>query len=303
MGRTVFSQAYTAAPAVRLEPEPKVDICEKWSAWNRFDPDSEEFFRGAEYEAFVDPAQLAREQAEMAALAAAEGNSETSDSTESSVSDQGSPMAVGSDDPAILIAGAYSNHALWEEDMDVVSPTETEWRPTSADSSTIYTSSNIPPMFNSRSPPSDRSGIPAFIPPASFRELTPGIEVESSQSNGSPRSPTIRRTVNITPITISRGQIDPAARSPSPDSSAPPSTPPPYATYGQQAQTLVTPSPPPSVTPRFYSWQHHTIPALPISPSLARGSRDGPLTNPRARISFARIDSSPARIRIPSSVM
>jgi hypothetical protein len=62
-------------------------------------------------------------------------------------------------------------------------------------------------------------------------------------------------------------------------------------------------SPPPSVTPRFYSWQHHPIPALPSSPSQARGNRDGPLTNPRARMSFARIDSSPARIRIPNTVL
>jgi hypothetical protein len=92
-------------------------------------------------------------------------------------------------------------------------------------------------------------------------------------------------------------------RSPSPDSPAPPSTPPLHITYRQQVQSMVTPSPPPSVTPRFYSWQHHAIPVLPASPSLVRGTREGPLTNPRARMSFARIDSSPAPIRIPSTVM
>ena len=39
-------------PAVRIEPEPTVDLCEKYSFCNRFDPDSDDFFRDAEYEAF-----------------------------------------------------------------------------------------------------------------------------------------------------------------------------------------------------------------------------------------------------------
>jgi hypothetical protein len=35
-----------------MEPEPTVDLCEKYSFCNRFDPVSDDFFQDAEYEAF-----------------------------------------------------------------------------------------------------------------------------------------------------------------------------------------------------------------------------------------------------------
>ncbi|PPQ78685.1 hypothetical protein CVT25_010706 [Psilocybe cyanescens] len=292
MGRALFSNTYaTVAPVIRTEPEPKVDICERWSAWNRFDPDSEDFFQNAEYEAFIDPVQFEREQGTMPPLVEGDGQLDSPESSESSVSDQGSPMAVGSDDPAILIADAYTIRAArWEDynETDISSPSDTEWRATS--------------FIISHSPTDDQTSIPPFIPPVSFREASPAIESVPLPPNDPPRSPTIRRAANITPIVISRTQTEAIDRSPSPDSPSMPSTPPSRATF-LPSQTLLTPSPPPSVTPRFYSWQQHSIPALPTSPSLIRGNRDGPLTNPRARMSFARIEASPARIRIPSGVM
>ncbi|TFK60237.1 hypothetical protein BDN72DRAFT_850692 [Pluteus cervinus] len=57
MGRALFSKSYPATtPTVRSEPEPILETSyEKWSRWN-FDPDSDEFFHDAEYEAFIDPA-------------------------------------------------------------------------------------------------------------------------------------------------------------------------------------------------------------------------------------------------------
>ncbi|KAJ3906199.1 hypothetical protein F5879DRAFT_672207 [Lentinula edodes] len=48
MGRALYSQSY--APAIR---EPSSSQYEKWSISNPFDPDSEEFFEGAQYEAFL----------------------------------------------------------------------------------------------------------------------------------------------------------------------------------------------------------------------------------------------------------
>ena len=53
MGRPLFSRHQT--PAVRVEPEQPQPACEKWTYWNAFDPDSEEFFKrdDAVYEAFV----------------------------------------------------------------------------------------------------------------------------------------------------------------------------------------------------------------------------------------------------------
>ncbi|KAH9832610.1 uncharacterized protein C8Q71DRAFT_777294 [Rhodofomes roseus] len=54
MGRPLFSQ-YHQTPAVRVEPEQPQPACEKWTYWNAFDPDSDEFFErdDAVYEAFV----------------------------------------------------------------------------------------------------------------------------------------------------------------------------------------------------------------------------------------------------------
>ncbi|KAJ3994244.1 hypothetical protein F5050DRAFT_552336 [Lentinula boryana] len=48
MGRALYSQSY--APVIR---EPSPSQYEKWSISNAFDPDSEEFFAGAQYEAFL----------------------------------------------------------------------------------------------------------------------------------------------------------------------------------------------------------------------------------------------------------
>ena len=307
MGRSLFSLTYTAPePSVRTAPEPKVDLCERWSSWSHFDPDSEDFFQDAEYEAFVDPAQLERERAEIAAMAAAEGStSDSSDSSDASDSDRGSPMAVGSDDPADLIAGA-TRRAQWAAIVDARMEVDAEWRPTTdrATSPMVYTTS---PVYVSDMPaliPVDQSGNLPFIPPAVFRAPTPTrvIDDETDSPSASPRSATLRRTFNITPINVSRVQVEPLTRSPSPETPGSPVTPPPHtpAAYRQHAQ--MTPSPPPSVTPRFYSWQNHPLPAIPTSPTRVRGVREGPLTNPRARMSFTRIDT-PARVRVPNTVL
>lgn len=287
MGRPIFSHTYAAAsPAVRTEPEPKVDTCEKWSVWNRFDPDSDEFFENAEYEAFIDPAQLAAHSVEIPVLAEAEGQSDTSDSSDGGASDEGSPMAVGSDDPAVLIADAYAEaytapSTSWED--------FTQWRTRGG-----------PPLFAPHSPVANQS-TPPFIPPSISRESSPGLEVVPLPADEPPRSPTLRRAVNITPIVISRIQTEATDRSPSPETPDAPSTPPTHATPLPQS-SLVTPSPPPSLTPRIYSWRRQPS-ASPTSPSRIRGNWDGPLTNPHARMSFARIEATPVRIRIPSSVM
>ena len=301
MGRTLFSQSYSAVPAVRIEPEPTLDFCEKWSMWNRFDPDSDDFFQDAEYEAFIDPVQYQREQEEIAAVGQADAVTESSESTESG-SERGSPMAVGSDDPAILIAN-YANHP-W---TSLPSPATGGWQSPPTNNSTVtagitYNARGIQPVFGAgphETEDADHLGNPVFIPPESFREPSPGIPDPPLSPS---RSPALRRTTDITPITVTTNPqvvFMPPTRSPSPDVRTP-STPPPLR-Y-QASPTILTPSPAPSVTPRFYSWQHHPIPALPPSPTLPRGSRDGPFTNPHARVSLMRIDPATARIRHPNIV-
>jgi len=306
MGRSLFSQSYSTIPAVRIEPEPTVDLCEKWSLWNRFDPDSDDFFQDAEYEAFIDPAQYQRE---LVAVAEADAAAEGSESSESSNSDQGSdrgsPMAVGSDDPTILIA-TYANHP-WS------TPVASDgWQSATTDHSAVtagitYNPRSMQSVFGARpheTEEADHLGNPVFIPPDSFREPSePDYEPPTSRPD-SPLAPTLRRTTDITPITVPTNPqvvFMPPTRTSSPDTLSAPSTPP------RRRQTLPdmpspspVPSPTPSMTPRFYSWQHHrpisTLP-VPPSPTLSRVNRDGPFTNPHARVSLMRIDAATARAR------
>jgi hypothetical protein len=320
MGRAFYSQTYASAPVIHTEPEP-TPTCERWTSWNHFDPDSEEFFQDAEYEAFIDPAQRAREQAAAITAAAhastATGMSDLSDSISSAdsmgegeqqqqrqggASTNNSPMAVGADDPAMLIAGVYTNRtARWanntadadaEDDEDTMISSPTEWQPPTEIQGLLARST----YNNSASP---LPTPPAFVP---------------SQST---RSPALRRTMPISPITVTRTRVEHRdtdadgmpERAPSPVSPRAPATPPPmpfrlHPARAVRPMALATPSPPPSVTPRFYSWQHHRMPAVPLSPTATRErEREGPLTNPLARMSFVRIDAGPTRVRIPNTVM
>ena len=292
MGRTLFSMV----PAVRVEPEPTVDLCEKWSMRNRFDPDSDEFFQDAEYEAFIDPIQYQREQEELATVAQADVATESSDSGESN-SERGSPMAVGSDDPAILIA-TYADHP-WTS-----TTASSGWQSPTADHPTgtagiTYNPRRMQSVFGARPhepDDADHLGNPVFIPPASFREPSPDIVDPPSSA---PRSSTVRRTVNITPITAP-ADPDPL-RSPSLDDRPITPTPPPLIRY-QTSPVLLTPSPAPSATPRFYSWQRPITTLPPISPTLPRGNRDGSFIIPHTRISLMPIDDTRIRIRHPDIV-
>jgi len=113
MGRALFSEMYNSSPAVRSEPEIAIAPYDKWSVWNRFDPDSDEFFSNAEYEAFVDPVPF-RDQAEEPPLAV-DGDNTSSASSDSSGSERGSPMAVGSEVSATSIANEYaSGEWVWD---------------------------------------------------------------------------------------------------------------------------------------------------------------------------------------------
>jgi len=213
-------------------------------------------------------------------------------------------MAVGSDDPAILIA-TYANHP-WNS-----ATASGRWQSPTTDHSMgtpgiTYNPHRMQSVFGARpheTEDADHLGNPAFIPPASFREPSPDIELDANSPSSPPRSPSLRRTVNITPITVPTNPqvvFMPPTRSPSPDMPTALSTPAPLR-Y-QSSPVLLTPSPAPSVTPRFYSWQHHPIATLPISPTLSRGNRDGPFTNPHARVSLMRIEDTTTRIRHPNIV-
>ncbi|KAF5316227.1 hypothetical protein D9619_006258 [Psilocybe cf. subviscida] len=269
MGRAVYSSAYTTsvpAVAVRTEPEPNVDIAvERWSSWNHFDPDSDEFFQDAEFEAFISPDELRAQQSEATPLIT-DRIAEMSDSSDSS--DQESDTADGSENQS-----GGSSPTEWNS-QDARSARETETLASNRRTTIMEVSDGV--VYTIHAPSATETlisnAVDAVLP-------TAGSEVE----------------------TVSAHLI---GRSPSPEF-AMPSTPPPQQTFPifrrqVTPNRLFTPSPPTSVPPRFYSWP---APATPASPSFLPVTRDGPLPNARARMSYTRIDTTPVRVRITNPVM
>lgn len=285
MGRALFSASRAATavePAIKTQPESQLDTFEKWSVWNRFDPDSDDFFQDAEYEAFIDPVQL--EQQRLSPLGGSPTISDVG-TMESSESDQHerNVMAVGSDDPAILIRGSYNPVTrTWDATIDPTASDVPVWisgdiSPPYASSSGSSSAASSPAQSPRLSQNSDQLGNPPFIPPASFRAPSPGEQLSDATQ------PFRTSRHSLSPISITVGPINTPRR--------------------QDSYTMVTPSPPPSVTPRVYSWQNHPFPAIPTSPTVIRGNSDGPLTNPRARMSYTRIETTPARVRVSNIAM
>lgn len=318
MGRALYSQTYRSTPAVRTEPEPVVDtICQRWSAWNKFDPDSDEFFVDAEYEAFVDPPVQPTALQEPVhddppALQAITFDSvsvsdiSSDSSSDGTSSEGGSPMATGPDDPAAMIADAYPNLTLtaeqWEQRIRSSSSATEEWlndfaRPT-FQRLEANDAVNLREGGSREEPASDRSyrpnrprsvsAAPALVPLSEL--LTQSRPTANAQQVPTPPlSPPLPEEVTDTRA------ARPRSRSASPVREAPPldaPATPQRANVRGSTQNAFSPSPPPSVTPRFYSWQNHPIPALPTSPTVIRGNRDGLLTNPHARRSYVRIGSA-----------
>ncbi|KAG5725063.1 hypothetical protein E4T56_gene12414 [Termitomyces sp. T112] len=185
MGRALFSTIYTQPVAVRTEPDvpdhSDLPRCEKWSISNPFDPDSDEFYKSATREVFTDTEAWRNEQAALRELLTAQAvraSIESSSSSEASESDSGSPMAVGSDDPAQLIADAFPD-SDWASQLGAP-----------ADMATI-TRSQLRATRRSL----------GFIPPSAEELATPSP----------PQSPIFRRTVPITPIIIPN---EPSSHSP-----------------------------------------------------------------------------------------
>jgi hypothetical protein len=267
MGRPFYSQTYISEPAVRTESPPTIPPYEKWTYWNAFDPDSEEFFENDPVcEAFIDH-HPANEDGRLMVHILEE--SESSASSEGSVSEQGSPMAVGSDDPARMLGATYQEYWALQRQPSASSPVDVPSMRT--DNPSQYPSSfSVTPEFESRvlgSGNRQRSATVVVLPQR--RLSTP---LQNSIDN-------LPRTSNITPITIpSRPSI---SNTPAPLPYDLPSTPP--------SQTVL---PNQMTTPRILTWASRA-PTTAGSPSLP----GGPLTNPSARMALAHITPSLIRVR------
>ena len=297
MGRPLYS-----TPLVRTESEPTVDdtspatvVYGKWTNPSDFDPDSDEFFEreDAVFEAFLDPAAVARLRGEAAANAN-EGNAdpttvaemaerldefivrvarEDSSSSSSSSSDaetisgRGSPMAASTDDEFGIGSGMNANvYAALRE---------AGWTPP-APSRPVRTRMTAREMHEHLSQASLQT-----------REGTENISTSPYQGSGfippPPSSPPMQMEVE--------------------DEHLPPTRPvtPPHqliaAHHAPSPSIYELPSPAP-VTPRLYSWSSRTPfgrSAMTPWPTSYR-AHQSPLTNPGARMSFAQISSTPVRV-------
>ena len=303
MGRSLFSQNYPTAPTSQ-QGDPDVRAYETWSKSNPFDPDSDDFFVDAVYEAFVDHAEYERQREEQLreddeenrATIAMQIDTDSGVSLSSGsplLSSRGSPMAVGADDPAVILADAgYATPSEWNRPSSAV-PGYTSWMH----------------MGRIAMPDATTTG---YLPPLSIEEEIMALHSAArlnrlrSTSISAPQDqlPTIpsRRTVTITPIDVTPVDRRPSVpRSPSP---TPLQTPP--RRENVQLPDLITPSPAPTVTPHVYRWHTSTAPWMsptPRSTAPVAQASQSPLPNPSARVSHSRIALAPVHMRMQSAAI
>ncbi|KAG2103144.1 uncharacterized protein F5147DRAFT_580699 [Suillus discolor] len=254
MGRPLYSKAFQTEPIIR-QPEAPCPY-EKWSHINAFDPDSDEFFESdqAVYEAFVDhmPVEHSEDEEEM------EEDREAVvirlDLTgEGSLLDRDSPMAVGGDSLAQYIGQAYRRQTVEAE------------APVRIDSSRDVMASLDPPpqpifatqshnIFNHRHhEPRDELPLPTPSAPIPV----PGTN-SSSSGEGLSLSSFYHHHISSTPP------------------------------RRHTSFSRFSPSPPPTVSPRIYTWAPRRQTYSPAATS--------PLPNNNARMSHTHI--SPALVRV-----
>ncbi|KAJ6619895.1 hypothetical protein B0H10DRAFT_2216451 [Mycena sp. CBHHK59/15] len=246
MGRALFSATYgSQAPAIRVEPEPIVCPYDKWSVYNQFDPDSDDFFKDAQLEAFIDKQE----------------DEEETDMEPSFGRD--SPVDPPSTIPIRLTA-------LWDHLLDE----------TAAAVSLPPSPEPVHPSRHGRdacvrgdqhargaSTIGDDLITSPIHPPSALRNSTTATDL----ALGAP-APWRTEVLRIAAPTDSSAPI------PVPAS---PSTPPPHPHQFE----LLTPSPAPPVTPHIYTWGSGRLhaPAIPTSPLPNSGARQSLVRIPARR--------------------
>ena len=266
MGRPLFSAP--RQPVVRVEPEPQHPVVEKWTYWNAFDPDSDEFFENddAVYEAFIDPAdriQLPADRTEPPAEPI-----DVSSSSEASSSGRGTPTDIvdgldGEDLQAAMRTNFRNMEAARAQVMRVL---DLPLPRNSALDAEINAGQGLPAeervrylleLLERRASGRERGQEQQRVETRPTRERVPTYldwpPQEELRSPSPEPAPLVRVSVPSTP--------------------ARPSTPP--AQTAQATPSFATPSPPPSVTPRLYSWSSLSAPgpSVPASPLTNRGAR------------------------------
>ena len=320
MGRPLFSHHQT--PAVRVEPEQPQPVCEKWTYWNAFDPDSEEFFKrdDAVYEAFVADDGIVLPHSPTVIEAPSVSSSEASSSGRvSPTEDAGRDLSTEEIDLALRReANLIRLGATREEEIQrrvreareafADSGLSIPDIPADADPDTILRYvRGLDSISRHASMQAVRERVLPPTPPSAprdtssepFRPIATTDDLTHSETTGEQTSAARGIPVAV-PSTLSATTATQTLLFPDR-----PLTPP--ANIGLLTTQLLStppsrspaldasPSPPPSVTPRLYSWSaRNPAPATPVSP--------GPLRNRDARLSVEHIsplpDSSPSRMGV-----
>ena len=289
MGRALFSQKYLSEPAVCEDPAPPFGVpCRRWSPCNQFDPDSEDFFKNAQLEQFLDGlfdnsvwTLQRRNPQNSAALdnvndsasstttsagdddeslsdpidddkslsdsdeddsddsdeslsnsnhhdeSLSDSDDDDSDDSDESLSDSNdSPMAIGTDDPASLLDVYVPADFAQDEPRRQSHSTRSTRHPSSLrhPEDSLISHQTSPASNFIISAPHSASSTSTVV-------STTQTHPDPQQAAGSPQSPVVSRTVNITPINISPSL-------PTPASPSPPTT---STTYPDNTTNLIAP--------------------------------------------------------------
>lgn len=255
MGRALYSQKY--APAVQAEPQ--VANYNTWSRWNNFDPDSNEFFIGAQQEVFTDTPEYQRELEEIRRREAATSTPpanpqvvqpitpvEWQDRFHAAGASTGQWERVGDTRSIVERGGTERVIPVYIADAGYRSPSQAAFAPQD-----VYDS------------PSRPRQVPHTIIMDGAPSLITSNTVFEEPPSPSPPSPIFRRTVEVD---IPGSPVDSDSDSPgTPDSPASPSTP----IEAPFDHMMFSPSPPPSVSPHILNWRERQAP--PVSPSPQTG--------------------------------
>lgn len=285
MGRPLYSQSFQA-PIVRVEPEPEAyPAPEKWSYWNRFDPDADEFFENddAVYEAIIDASQPpVRMQGTGESVH--EAVEDSSSSSDASSSGRDSPLQ---DYPSVRAEGADE----WlRRQLEVP-----QQIPGLRAQRNLEESIGAENVANQTDEPSFDHLIPTNIFGYRSHERRPLLSNTTASSNNPIPDSTTRRTPSPTRVSVSSSDNQSGLPDSLRDSSRVPAPVTPSTPLTQRSVLYDTPSPAPTVTPRLFQWSIRPVAAVPISPSP---SSSGPLTNHSARRSVTHISSVPSLIPI-----
>ncbi|KAH8833201.1 hypothetical protein DL96DRAFT_1705211 [Flagelloscypha sp. PMI_526] len=238
MGRALFSTRYLSEPAVHEEPEGQTDVYSTWSHRNMFDPDSDEFFVDAEYEAF-----LLEDDHNHQAVA------QPADQTDASTAEDAVPPMV------------FTNPMRWTNDTRVyrVSDASEAWTNSGTQEQQIQANDD-----QTNRDPASHATVP-------HDNSSTSLAGENSRVERSGMSLTM-------PIDIPRTSTPSSGSDTSAPSTPPPQaysfgsfgTPHSFGIAGDM-------SPPPSFSPRLYTWGARARgSASPGSPSIGRGPLTNP---------------------------